>query len=164
MFTALLSSHCSSPVKMPSPYLGRHMSGEVLVPPEQVHVGRTDMQSAEQPYPSVELKSSQISGSHLMLFPQTSQRLGLTFKTQFVLDSMTHPELQPSPLIKLESSHCSDVDLSPSPHENEQIEGSAKVQVNPNSIVQEEEQPSKLLRFPSSHYSEIDSLLLEQKD
>ena len=60
--SVLLSSHYSDPTIKPSPYFGEQMSFEVSLPPEQINVGSTDIQSEEQPLPSNLSPSSHNSG------------------------------------------------------------------------------------------------------
>lgn len=79
----------------PSLYFGMQISGVVSVPPEQVHLGRTDLQSESQPIPSLESISSQSSGGRLILLPQTSHRDPSALQNE--LGSILHKELHPSP-------------------------------------------------------------------
>ena len=153
LFSVLLSSQISDPTITPSPQYGWQVSKEELLPPEQIQVERTDKQSEAHPSLSFQTPSSQISGGDLLLFPQTSQILGLVDVSQLEFSSLTQDEEQPSPESVLLSSHPSLYAFLPSPQEEIQIFGEEVEQLNPNSIVHVDEQPSFGLMFPSSQSS-----------
>jgi len=99
------------------------LSGVESVPPKQVHLGSTSLQSGVHPIPSLILMSSHASGGRLILLPQISHSVKSAEQNEFA--SIWHEELQPSPLIAFLSSHCSLEETSPSPQVQWQTEGSA---------------------------------------
>jgi len=110
------SSHYSLPTINPSIFFGTHVSLSNAVPPEQVHFGKTERQSAAHPIPSVLSPSSQTSGLFQLPLPQTAHKLKGFVMSQLELASFTHKLEHPSPLFVFPSSHSSGATLVLFPH------------------------------------------------
>lgn len=140
---------------IPSPYFGRQTSIEEELPPEQVQVDKTDIQSEAQPIPSNLFPSSHISGVFQIELPQISQWLMTPITTQF--DSGDAGEMEqethPSVVFAFPSSHYSVAALMPSPQVVTQVSLWVPEQVYPCSIAHVLEHPFPSAVPPSSHYS-----------